>query len=40
MWFWGKMDEIIWIHYVKNVVLHRVKEGRNILNAITRRKAN
>jgi hypothetical protein len=39
MWCWRRM-EISWTDRVKNEVLHRVKEERNILHTINRRKAN
>jgi len=40
MWFWRMMEKITWTDRVKNEeVLHRVKEGRNILNKIKRRKS-
>ena len=40
MWCWRRM-EISWIDRVRNEkVLHRVKEDRNILHTIKRRKAN
>jgi hypothetical protein len=34
------MEEISWIDRVRNEVLHRVKEEKNILYTIKRRKAN
>jgi hypothetical protein len=35
------MEKIIWTDYVRNQeILHRVKEKRNILRTIKRRKAN
>jgi hypothetical protein len=34
------MEKIIWTDYVRNEVLHRVKEERNILLTIKGRKAN
>jgi hypothetical protein len=34
------MEKISWIGRVKYEVLHRVKEERNVLCAINRRKAN
>jgi hypothetical protein len=41
MWFWRRMEKINWTDRVKSEeVLHRVKEERNILHTITRRKAN
>jgi hypothetical protein len=40
MWCWRRM-EISWTDSVRNEeVLHRVKEERNILNTMKRRKAN
>jgi hypothetical protein len=40
MWCWRRM-KISWTDRVRNEeVLHRVKEGRNILHTIKRRKAN
>jgi hypothetical protein len=41
MWCWRRMEKIRWIDRVRNEeVLHRVKEERNILHTIKRRKAN
>jgi hypothetical protein len=41
MWCWRRMEEIIWTGRVRNEeVLHRVKEERNIVHTIKRRKAN
>jgi uroporphyrinogen-III decarboxylase len=41
MWCWRRMEKISWTDRVKNKdVLHRVKEERNILHTIKRRKAN
>jgi hypothetical protein len=34
------MEKISWTDHVKNEVLQRFKEERNILHAINRRKAN
>jgi hypothetical protein len=34
------MEEISWIEHVRNEVLLRVKEQRNILHEISKRKAN
>jgi len=34
------MEKIIWTDLVKNEVLHRVEEERNILLSVQRRKAN
>jgi hypothetical protein len=39
MWCW-RMENISWIDHVRNGVLQRVKEERNILRTIKRRKAN
>jgi hypothetical protein len=41
MWCWIRMETISWTDCVRNEeVLHRVKEERNILHTIKRRKAN
>jgi hypothetical protein len=41
MWCWRRMEKISWTDRVRNEeVLHRVKEERNILHKIKRRKAN
>ena len=40
MWCWRRAEEIAWADRVKNVVLHRVKEERNILHTLKRRNAN
>jgi hypothetical protein len=41
MWCWGKMVKISWTDHVRNEeVLLRVKEQRNILHEISKRKAN
>jgi hypothetical protein len=41
MWCRRKMEKNIWTDRVrKEELLHRVKEDRNILHAINRRKAN
>jgi hypothetical protein len=38
---WRRMEKISWTYRVRNEeVLHRVKEARNILNTIKRRKDN
>jgi hypothetical protein len=40
MWCWRRMEKIIWTDRVRNEeVLHRVKEERNIVHTIKRRKA-
>ena len=41
MWWWRRMERISWTDHLRNKeVLLRVKEQRNILHEITRRKAN
>jgi hypothetical protein len=41
MWCWKKMEKISWTDHVRNgEVLLRVKEQRNILREISKRKAN
>jgi hypothetical protein len=41
MWCWRRKEKIIWTDRVRNEeVLHRIKEERNILHPIQRRKAN
>jgi hypothetical protein len=41
MWCWRRMEKINWTHHVRNEeVLFRVKEQRNILHEINKRKAN
>jgi hypothetical protein len=41
MWCWRIMEKFSWTDRVRNEeVLHRVKEDRNILHTIKRRKAN
>jgi hypothetical protein len=41
MWWWRRMEKISWTDRVRNEeVLHRVKEERNIVHTIKRRKAN
>ena len=41
MWCWGRMEKISWTDHVRNEeVLLQVKEQRNILHAIRKRKAN
>jgi hypothetical protein len=41
MWCWRKMEKISWTDRVRNEeLLHRVKEERNIVHTIERRKAN
>ena len=41
MWCWRRMEKISWTDHVRNGnVLFRVKEQRNILHEIRKRKAN
>jgi hypothetical protein len=41
LWGWRRMEKIRWTDRVRNEeVLHRVKEERNIVHTIKRRKAN
>jgi hypothetical protein len=41
MWCWKRMEKISWTDHVrKEEVLFRVKEQRNILHEIRKRKAN
>jgi hypothetical protein len=41
MWYWRRMEKISWTDRVRNEeVLHRVKEERNIIHTVDRRKAN
>jgi len=40
MWCWRRMEKIIWTYHVRKEVLLRVKEQRNILHEISKRKAN
>jgi hypothetical protein len=40
MWCWRRREKIFWTDCVRNEVLQRVEEERNILQTIKRRKAN
>jgi hypothetical protein len=41
MWCWRRMKNMRWTDRVRNEeVLHRIKEERNIVHTIKRRKAN
>jgi len=40
MWHWRRIEKISWTDHVRNKVLLRVKEQRNILHEISKRKAN
>jgi len=37
---WGRIEKISWTDRVRNEVLQRIKQERNILHTIKRRKAN
>jgi len=38
MWCWRRMEKMSWTDRVRNEVLERVKEERNILHTIKRRR--
>jgi len=40
MWCWRRMEKISWTYHVRDEVLFRVKEQKNILHEISKRKAN
>jgi hypothetical protein len=41
MWYWRRLEKISWADHVRNEeVLLRVKEQRNIIHEISKRKAN
>jgi hypothetical protein len=40
VWCWRKMETNIWADHLRNEVLLMVKEQRNILHEISKRKAN
>jgi hypothetical protein len=40
MWCWRRMEKISWTDHVRNEILHRVKEDRNILHMVHRRYGN
>jgi hypothetical protein len=40
MWCWRRMERISWTDHVRNEVLLRVKEQRNILHEVSKQKAN
>jgi len=41
VWCWRRMEKVIWTNYVRNEeILLRVKEQRNILLEISKRKSN
>ena len=40
MWCWRRMEKISWTDRVKNEVVQRAKEKRNIVQPIKRRNAN
>jgi hypothetical protein len=39
MWCWRRIEKISWTDLVKNEVLHTVKEQRNIVHELSKRKA-
>jgi hypothetical protein len=39
-WCWRRMEKIIWNDHVRNEVLLGIKEQRNVLHEISKRKAN
>ena len=40
VWCYRRMEKVSWTDHVRNEVLFRVKEQRNILHEISKRKAN
>jgi hypothetical protein len=40
VWCWRRMEMIRWTDHVRNEVLLRIREQRNILHEISKRKAN
>ena len=40
MWCWKRMQKISWTDQARYEMLNRVKEERNILHAVKRRKVN
>jgi hypothetical protein len=40
LWCWRRMEKINWTDHVRNEMLQRVKEERNILHTIKKRKAD
>jgi hypothetical protein len=40
MWYRRRMEMISWTYQVRNEVIHRIKEDRNVLNTTKRRKPN
>jgi hypothetical protein len=40
MWCWRRIEKISWTDHERNELLLRVKEKRNILHEISKRKAN
>jgi hypothetical protein len=40
MWCWRRMEKTSWTDHMLNEVLLRIKQQRNILNEISKRKAN
>jgi hypothetical protein len=40
MWCWRRLAKVSWTDHIKNEVLRKVKEERNVLHTIKREKAN
>jgi len=40
MWCWKRIEKISWTDHVRNEILLRVKEQKNVLHEISKRKAN
>jgi len=40
MWCWRRMEKVSWTDHVRNEVLLRIEEQRNILHEISKRKGN
>jgi hypothetical protein len=40
MWNWRRLAKVSWTDHIKNEVLRKVKEERNVLHTIKRKKAN
>ena len=40
MWCWRRMEKISWTNCVRNEVLHRIKEEKNILHAVNKEECH
>jgi hypothetical protein len=40
MWCWRRMAKVSWTDHIRNEVLRKVSEERNVLHKIKRKKAN